>query len=467
MGRGLAVALFGCLAACLLDLGEPAPDGGAPDATTDALTGPAAIFAASCGGSGCHVGPDAPLHLDLSPDAFYASLVDVPASEAAGVMRVKPGAATDTQSYLLCKLDPECVVIGQHMPSETVTLPADQIATLRAWVASLPPDDGAPPEGSLDTTPPTFGGATSATAGPSSITLAWAPATDDVTATPDIVYAIYQATASGGEDLSTPTVVTPPGATSWSMGPLPPSTTFYYVVLAFDRAHNDSGGDHLEVSATTPAGVDATPPVFAGAASAVTKSPGSVEVAWSAATDDVSASANIRYLVYASATSGGEDFQSPDVATLPGATSALVTDVGGDTLYHFVVRAVDQAGNVDANAVEVSAQTSHVSFGSDVFPIFSATCTSAGCHAQPSPAENVDLSTAPAAHATLVGNYASECSMLPLVEPSKPASSYLLQKLRGWGTCFTGWRMPEETTPLTDAQIDLVSAWIGKGAPLD
>jgi len=53
------------------------------------------------------------------------------------------------------------------------------------------------------------------------------------------------------------------------------------------------------------------------------------------------------------------------------------------------------------------------------------------------------------------------------VTPSSPNASYLLQKLRGWGTCFVGWQMPEQASPLTSAQIDVVSAWIGKGAPVD
>ena len=467
MGPRLGVALSLAAVAVACFTGGVAPDdSGAPDATADAAIGPAEIFASSCVYSGCHTGAGAPLQLDLSPGAWYASLVGVPANEAAGVLRVRPGYATDTQSWLLCKVDPECAVVGQHMPYGG-TLPSDQIAVLRSWIASLPPDDAGPPPSGIDTTPPVFAGASAATAGPSSITLSWAPATDDVTPTSDIVYAIYQASSPGGEDLGAPAVVTPPGATSWAVGPLPPSTTFYFVVLAFDRAHNDDGHDGVEVSATTPATLDATAPSFAGATSAAALSPGSASLTWSAATDDSSAAAQISYLVYASKTSGGESWTSPDLVTLPGATSGVVTDLGGDTLYHFVVRAKDQAGNVDANVVEVAAQTSHVSFGGDVYPMLASTCTSGGCHGQPYPVENVDLSTASAAIATLVGVPSTQCSGLALVEPSRPASSYLLQKLRGWGTCFEGWQMPEQTTPLSPAQIDLVSAWIGKGAPLD
>ena len=465
--RGLFIVIGAALvAACFTNGAQPSGDAG-PDATDAAiLSAPAALFARSCALAGCHVGADAPFHLDLSPNAYRANLVGVPASEAAGIMRVQPGSATDTQSYLLCKVDPECAVVGQHMPLGG-SLASEDVATLRTWIASLPPVDAGPPAGSPDSTPPTFAGASSATAGPSSITLAWSPATDDVTPQSEIVYGIYEATTSHGEDFGAPIAFTPPGATSFAVGPLAPSTTYYFVVLAYDWAHNDDGHDEIEVSATTPSTTDTTPPAFAGATGATTKSPGSVAIAWPPASDDVSQSNAISYLVYASAKSGAENFQSPDVITVAGATSAIVDDLGGDTLYHFVVRAKDQAGNVDANTTEVTATTTHVGFTADVAPLLVGSCTAAGCHSGPNAAESIDLSSPQLAIDTLVGKPSSECSTLSLVAPSEPRASYLLQKLRGHGDCFGGWPMPEQATAFTPAQIDLVSAWIGKGAPLD
>ncbi len=459
------MAMGAALAAACFTGGGPG-DAGADASDATVLSEPAALFSTTCATSGCHVGADAPLHLDLSPGAYYANLVDVPANEGAGVMRVKPGAPSDTQSFLLCKVDPECAAIGQHMPSGG-SLTSDQIAMLRSWVASLPPDDAGPPPGGLDTTGPTFAGAAAATPGPSSITLTWAPATDDVTPQSEIVYGIFESTTPGGEDFGAPLAFTPPGATSYAVGPLPPNTTYYFVVLAFDWAHNDDGHDNLEVSATTPSAVDSTRPTFGGGASAVTKSPGSVALAWAPASDDVSQASAISYLVYASKTSGGEDFQAPDVVTVAGATSATDSELGGDTLYYFVVRAKDQAGNVDTNTTEVTATTTHVGFTADVAPLFVPTCTTSGCHAGSSAAESIDLSSPQSAHDTLVGVPSPECAGMSVVAPSQPRASYLLQKLRGHGSCFNGWPMPEQTAPLTAAQIDLVSAWIGKGAPLD
>ena len=98
-----------------------------------------------------------------------------------------------------------------------------------------------------DNTPPTFAGLKSATAcipGPigggrtTSYHLSWDPASDDVTPQKKIVYDVYQATTSGGEDFSTPTYTTTPGATSFATPALPTDAQFYFVVRARDQAGN-------------------------------------------------------------------------------------------------------------------------------------------------------------------------------------------------------------------------------------
>jgi hypothetical protein len=102
--------------------------------------------------------------------------------------------------------------------------------------------------GSGDTTPPAFGGlarAFACTPGPqrpgetTPSNLSWQPATDDVTPSPEIVYDVYLATTPGGEDFSTPTWITPPGATSFRTPGLPSHGTFYFVVRARDQAGNE------------------------------------------------------------------------------------------------------------------------------------------------------------------------------------------------------------------------------------
>jgi hypothetical protein len=98
-----------------------------------------------------------------------------------------------------------------------------------------------------DTTPPTFAGLKSAiTCVPGPIGggttavyhLAWDPAKDNRTPSPQITYDVYQATAAGGEDFSAPTYTTPAGATSFDTPPLQADTTFYFVVRARDKAGN-------------------------------------------------------------------------------------------------------------------------------------------------------------------------------------------------------------------------------------
>ncbi|HEV8248456.1 MAG TPA: fibronectin type III domain-containing protein [Gaiellaceae bacterium] len=98
-----------------------------------------------------------------------------------------------------------------------------------------------------DTQPPQFDGLVSATTcvpGPivvgdtTSYTLRWDPATDNVTRSKKIVYDVYQASAPGAEDFSTPTYTTAAGATSFVTPPLPANQPVYFVVRARDKAGN-------------------------------------------------------------------------------------------------------------------------------------------------------------------------------------------------------------------------------------
>jgi len=104
-----------------------------------------------------------------------------------------------------------------------------------------------PPPASTDTTPPTFSGLRSAyycTGGPQRpaetmpYTLTWQAATDNVTPSSQIVYDIFVAYTSGGEDFSQPTWTTPPGITTYKTPNLPSEGT-YFVVRARDQAGNE------------------------------------------------------------------------------------------------------------------------------------------------------------------------------------------------------------------------------------
>ena len=99
-----------------------------------------------------------------------------------------------------------------------------------------------------DRTQPLFAGLRSTTScvpGPighgraSSYHLTWDPATDNVTSPAKILYEVYQSNTAGGEDFSTPTYTTAPGATSFDTPQLSADKSFYFVVRARDRAGNE------------------------------------------------------------------------------------------------------------------------------------------------------------------------------------------------------------------------------------
>ena len=109
---------------------------------------------------------------------------------------------------------------------------------------------------------------------------------------------------------------------------------------------------------------DHTPPTFAGLKSATTCVPGpigggrttSYTLRWDAATDNVSPSSTIVYLVYQANAPGSEDYSTPTYTTAAGATSFATLPLPADKPVYFVVRAQDQAGNIDRNTVERQGQ---------------------------------------------------------------------------------------------------------------
>jgi hypothetical protein len=102
------------------------------------------------------------------------------------------------------------------------------------------------------------------------------------------------------------------------------------------------------------------------------------------------------------------------------------------------------------------------SFATDVFPIFMATgCPE--CHDADSPSADLVLASAGAAYENLVDVAASCAPTRMYVAPGNPGTSYLINKLTG-AAPLCGMRMPRNRTPLTNAQIDIVRAWIMGGA---
>ena len=103
------------------------------------------------------------------------------------------------------------------------------------------------------------------------------------------------------------------------------------------------------------------------------------------------------------------------------------------------------------------------SLSKEVQPIFTASCANGYCHAGASASSSLDLSKGKA-WSNLVGVASKQCTKLMRVKASDPASSYLVQKLEGSGSCFSGGQMPKGGTPLSKTQISTIKAWITAGA---
>lgn len=213
---------------------------------------------------------------------------------------------------------------------------------------------------SVDPIPPVFSGISGINSiTTTSMVLSWLPASDNITPQEKIQYLIYTSTASGGQNFISPNFITKQGATSYTITGLNPNTTYYFVVRAMDERGNIDSNT-VEMSGTTLPLPDTEPPVFNGLISATTLTSSEVILEWQAAIDNISDPLNIDYLVYISTVSGGQNFATPNYASQSGATSFIVNNLAPGTTYYFVVRARDEAYNVDTNTVEKSATTMYV-----------------------------------------------------------------------------------------------------------
>ena len=188
---------------------------------------------------------------------------------------------------------------------------------------------------------PTFAGLTSATAATSGATLSWSAASG----TTPFTYNVYEATASGGENFSSPMLTT--NGLSTFISSLSCTSTYYFVVRAVDGC-GDSDTNAIEQS-VQPLGA---PLVFGGLGN-VTAAINAATLSWSTA----SGTAPISYNVFEATASGGENLSAPLLNT--NALSAFVSLYPGSNspiTYFFIVRALDGCGNTDTNTVELSIQ---------------------------------------------------------------------------------------------------------------
>lgn len=105
--------------------------------------------------------------------------------------------------------------------------------------------------------------------------------------------------------------------------------------------------------------LDQNVPVFVGAKSLEKISETSVSLSWEPAIDDVTPQDKIVYLIYqqtkpfnfSEATNelSAQDAMEPTYVTEPGATSYIITGLTRGVIYYFLIRAKDEAGNIDTN----------------------------------------------------------------------------------------------------------------------
>ena len=246
-----------------------------------------------------------------------------------------------------------------------------ELALIRRWIG-----EGAlnlPPGGGSDSMPPSFAGATGAVADSHDrITVRWDPASDNATPAGGIRYDVYAATASGTQDFGAAPAGSVTGATSLQVTGLTPDTTYWFVVRATDAVGNGETNT-VEVSATTLLAPDTTPPSFPGddpQLASPAKGSTTVDLAWVAATDDVTAPAAIVYRVFVAQTPGGQNPGGPAAGSFTGVTTGQVAGLSPNQAYYFIIRAEDAAGNRDANPVELGPITTDPSASDPVPPTF-------------------------------------------------------------------------------------------------
>jgi len=201
-----------------------------------------------------------------------------------------------------------------------------------------------------DTQRPVFAGLKSAASAPgAAVALAWEPATDDKTPPEGLRYQAYVVDGVGGATLVGSTL----GRSEMVVPGGPTGSRRRYLVRVADAAGNTDSND---VVRDAESGADARPPSFAGCEAVDVLGSRAVRVRWQPAVDETTPATALRYEVFAASAPGAQDFTKPS-ATATGVGEVVVRALPPSATSHFVCRARDAAGNLDANVVEKSART--------------------------------------------------------------------------------------------------------------
>jgi uncharacterized protein (TIGR03118 family) len=238
-----------------------------------------------------------------------------------------------------------------------------------------------------------------------------------------------------------------PFSASWNSGSVANGAATL-IATAFDAFGNATASPGIAVTVSNV--VDATPPVVAITAPAGGDVTGTVTVSANA-TDNVGV-AQVEF--FAGATSIGTDTTAPysvqwNTASLTG-------------IQQLTAVARDGAGNSATSAAVAVTVVNAPTLAQLQSTIFGPRCS--GCHSGGGgtlPA-SMNLSSASATHAALVGVNSVEVPALRRVNAGDPANSFLVHKLEGTQT--VGQRMPLGGPFLSQSEINEVRAWIQAGA---
>jgi hypothetical protein len=337
-----------------------------------------------------------------------------------------------------------------------------------------------------DTTPPVFNGAQAVVASsPTSLKVSWNSAADETsTQAEDFTYSVY-VSPNPQVPLQTP-ALTVRGALSGTLIGLSPATTYNVVVIAKDAAGNPSSAQAPTSGKTADAiAGDTQPPTLSTlpAATLNAKAPTQLDVTWTAATDDVSASTDIRYHLCVSTTKSdctGSSFATHLALTTGyGVTKGSVTFLDPRTSYFVVMRTEDKAGNVSTDDIHYTQGTTATSWSVNVQPVLFNHCIS--CHDYNIAANMINV----------LSSYVEQpseqpaCTTLPkddiycqlkLVDQGRPEFSLIYRRVNPLGlttppfsatvpNLYSGAREPRDThTNLTAEEDGILLDWISQGA---
>jgi hypothetical protein len=119
------------------------------------------------------------------------------------------------------------------------------------------------------------------------------------------------------------------------------------------------------------------------------------------------------------------------------------------------------ATGVNCGDVDATGSSFTVSYGADVQPIYTARCTTVGCHVGRTPIAGMDLS-AGASYGETVNMTSAGYAPARIVVPFSTSGSVLYQKIID--SSNFGGKMPPNGAPLNAAQQDIIRRWIEEGA---